>query len=64
MMLGWSFDARTAEEVGRLVRVLGKHRYVVEVDHRQVIFGEFLDGGEPEAVLEQGPRLEAHVVRR
>lgn len=34
MMLGWSFDARTAEEVGRLVRVLGKHRYVVEVNHR------------------------------
>lgn len=34
MMLGWSFDARTAEEVARLVRVLGKHRYVQEVDHR------------------------------
>lgn len=34
MMLAWSFDARTAEEVGRLVRTLGKHRYVQEVDHR------------------------------
>ncbi len=34
MMLAWSFEAKTAEEVGRLVRVLGKHRYVSEVDHR------------------------------
>ena len=34
MMLAWSFAARTAEEVTRLIRVLGKHRYVKEVDHR------------------------------
>jgi hypothetical protein len=33
-MLAWSMAARTAEEVGRLVRALGKHRYVREVDHR------------------------------
>ena len=37
---------------------------VVEVDHGQIIFGEFLDGGEAEAILEQGPRFETHVVRR
>lgn len=34
MMFAWSFAARTVEEVTRLVRVLGKHRYVHEVDHR------------------------------
>lgn len=33
-MLGWSFAARTADEVGRLVRSLGKHRYVREADLR------------------------------
>jgi len=33
-MQAWSFAARTPEEVGRLVRALGKHRYVREVDHR------------------------------
>ncbi len=34
MMLAWSFAARTVEEVARLIRTLGKHRYVQEVDHR------------------------------
>lgn len=34
MMFAWSFAARTTEEVARLVRALGKHRYVQEVDHR------------------------------
>jgi hypothetical protein len=34
MMHGWSFSARTAEEVGRLVRALGKHRYLREADLR------------------------------
>jgi len=34
MMLAWSFPMRTADEVGRLLRSLGKHRYVQEVDHR------------------------------
>lgn len=34
MMLAWSFAARTVEEVARLIRTLGKHRYVHEVDHR------------------------------
>jgi hypothetical protein len=34
MMFAWSFAARTAEEVARLIRSLGKHRYVHEVDHR------------------------------
>jgi hypothetical protein len=34
MMLAWSFAARTPDEVARLLRVLGKHRYVNEVDHR------------------------------
>jgi len=34
MMLAWSFAARTPEEIGRLLRALGKHRYVREVDHR------------------------------
>ncbi|MDC0749494.1 hypothetical protein [Polyangium mundeleinium] len=34
MMLAWSFSARTLEEIERLLRALGKHRYVREVDHR------------------------------
>jgi hypothetical protein len=32
-MLGWSFSARTADEVGALLRAMGRHRYVREVDH-------------------------------
>ena len=34
MMYAWSFAARTAEEVGRLVRALGRHRYLREADLR------------------------------
>ncbi|MFO0762363.1 MAG: hypothetical protein U0359_38340 [Byssovorax sp.] len=34
MMFAWSFAARTPDEVARLIRSLGKHRYVKEVDHR------------------------------
>jgi hypothetical protein len=34
MMLAWSFAARTPDEIARLLRALGKHRYVREVDHR------------------------------
>ncbi len=34
MMLAWSFAARTADEVGRLVRALGRHRYLHEADLR------------------------------
>jgi len=34
MMLAWSFAARTPEEVGRLVRALGRHRYLCEADLR------------------------------
>ena len=34
MMRAWEFAVRDAEEAGRLVRALGKHRYVKEVDHR------------------------------
>lgn len=34
MMLAWSFSARTVDEIERLLRALGKHRYVREVDHR------------------------------
>lgn len=34
MMLAWAFAARTAEEIVRLLRALGRHRYVREVDHR------------------------------
>jgi hypothetical protein len=34
MMLAWSFAVRMIDEVARLVRCLGKHRYVKEVDHR------------------------------
>lgn len=34
MMLAWSFAARTIDEIARLLRALGKHRYVREVDHR------------------------------
>lgn len=34
MMLAWSFAARAADEVGRLVRALGRHRYLREADLR------------------------------
>jgi hypothetical protein len=34
MMYAWSFAARTTDEIARLIRALGKHRYVREVDHR------------------------------
>jgi hypothetical protein len=34
MMYAWSFAARTADEVARLVRALGKHRYLREADLR------------------------------
>jgi hypothetical protein len=34
MMYAWSFAARTPEEVGRLVRALGRHRYLREADLR------------------------------
>jgi hypothetical protein len=34
MMYAWSFAARTADEVARLVRALGKHRYIKEADLR------------------------------
>ncbi|MFT3773738.1 MAG: hypothetical protein QM820_50845 [Minicystis sp.] len=34
MMYAWSFAARTADEVGRLVRALGRHRYLREADLR------------------------------
>lgn len=34
MMLAWSFSAKTYDDLGRLLRALGKHRYVEEVDHR------------------------------
>jgi hypothetical protein len=33
-MLAWSFPARTVDEVARLLRAAGKHRYVRETDHR------------------------------
>ena len=33
-MRAWAFSCRTAEEVAALVRALGKHRYVREVEHR------------------------------
>ncbi len=34
MMLAWSFPAKTLDEVERVLRALGKHRYVREVDLR------------------------------
>ena len=34
MMWAWSFACRTVDEVGALLRALGKHRYLREVDHR------------------------------
>lgn len=34
MMRAWEFAVRNAEEAARLVRALGKHRYVKESDHR------------------------------
>jgi hypothetical protein len=33
-MIAWAMAARTADEVGRVLRALGKHRYVREVDLR------------------------------
>lgn len=34
MMLAWTFAAKMIDEVARLLRALGKHRYIKEVDHR------------------------------
>lgn len=34
MMVAWSFSAKTLDDLARLLRTLGKHRYVQEVDHR------------------------------
>jgi hypothetical protein len=34
MMYGWSFAARTLDEVERLLQALGKHRYLRAIDHR------------------------------
>lgn len=34
MMLAWTFAARLIDEVARLLRCMGKHRYLMEVDHR------------------------------
>lgn len=34
MMLAWTFAARLIDEVARVVRGMGKHRYLAEVDHR------------------------------
>jgi hypothetical protein len=33
-MLAWTFSARTVDEVAALLRAMGRHRYVREVDHR------------------------------
>ena len=33
-MLAWTFAARTPEQVASLLRALGRHRYVREIDHR------------------------------
>jgi len=33
-MIAWSFSCKTPEEIAALVRALGKHRYVHEVEHR------------------------------
>ncbi|MBW2459588.1 MAG: hypothetical protein JRI68_34155, partial [Deltaproteobacteria bacterium] len=33
-MYGWTFAARTIEEVGAVLRAMGKHRYLAEVDLR------------------------------
>jgi hypothetical protein len=33
-MLAWAFPCKTADEIGALLRTLGKHRYLLEVDHR------------------------------
>src|SRR5258706_164475 len=32
-MLGWTFSARTLDEVAALLRAMGRHRYVRESDH-------------------------------
>jgi hypothetical protein len=32
-MLAWTFAARTLDEVGALLRAMGRHRYVREADH-------------------------------
>lgn len=34
MMYAWTFAARIIDEVARLVRCMGKHRYIQEIDHR------------------------------
>jgi hypothetical protein len=56
MMLAWSFAARTPDEVGRLVRALGRHRYLREADLRLHFLVDRALGGLPEPVLgSEGP---------
>lgn len=33
-MLAWTFPAKTPEQIAALLRALGQHRYVREIDHR------------------------------
>src|SRR6266542_1111621 len=32
-MLAWTFSARTLDEIGALLRAMGRHRYLREIDH-------------------------------
>ncbi len=57
MMYAWSFAARTLDEIERLLRALGKHRYVREADHR-------LHFTVDEALSEVAPFAEAHAAFR
>jgi len=34
MMVAWSFPVKSFDDLARLLRSLGKHRYVEKVDHR------------------------------
>jgi len=57
MMHAWSFAARTLDEIERLLRALGKHRYVREADHR-------LHFSVDQALSEVAPFAEQHAAFR
>jgi hypothetical protein len=57
MMHAWSFAARTLDEIERLLRALGRHRYVREADHR-------LHFAVDEALAEVSPFAEQHAAFR
>ena len=57
MMYGWSFAVPTTDDLCRLLRALGKHRYLAEMDHR-VHFSVDIALGELDEFASEAARFE------